>query len=392
MNIPRTLGPYAVEGQIGSGGMATVLAGRHRYLDRLVALKVRRRTEDEQEGLMADRFRLGAFMQARLEHEQIARVFDYLESSKLQVIVMEYLGGGSIEDHLSSRQGPLGIDESLCICIKAAEGLEYAHEQGVVHRDIKPGNIMLFDDEVPDSVRLTDFGVAKNVGHNHNLTMAGANVGTLWYMPPEQFNNEAPTPLVDVYALGATLYEMITGHIPFRAAQHAELFRRFLDGEPPPDIRERNPEVPESLAQVVLWALALEADQRLPTSQAFAGLLRAVAASRGRFADVHPIIARGRARLSAAEMLLEQLPEAARADVQAGLRRLDHRVALPAEIGGTQAMPVVDDSDELTGMTLPPDAFAALNSDLLIGQDTAPPYDEEDEDRTMIMDVPVEDE
>ncbi|MFN3202213.1 MAG: serine/threonine-protein kinase [Bradymonadia bacterium] len=389
MSIPSALGPYAVEDQIGVGGMAQVLSGRHRYLDRLVALKMRLRTSDEQEGLMADRFRLGAFMQARLEHPNIARVFDYLESPEHQVIVMEFLGGGSIEDHLTRQQGALPVGDCVRIAIKAAEALQYAHEQGVVHRDIKPGNLMLLDDEDAETLRVTDFGVAKRVGHNHNLTLVGANVGTLWYMPPEQFNSEAPTPAVDVYGLGATLYEMLTGHIPFRAAEHAELFRRFLDGEPPPSIQGRSPDVPDDLVAVVLWAIELEAANRLPSAQAFAGLLLAVAARLDLLPRAHPAIADARARMKTAADAAEQIQGVAREELFQGLERVGHWLGMVPSI--THESPRVDaEEDDMGALTLPPSAFAHLEEALSV-QDTAPPYDD-DEDRTVIMDFHLDED
>ncbi len=275
--FPRLIGPYAVERIVGGGGMATVLLARHRLLGRMVAVKMRRREDGPDEALLAERFRHGAALQAELDHPHVARVFDYLESPQFQAIVLEYLPGGSIEDALRAMGGPLPVDRAVDIGIRAADAMAYAHEKGVVHRDIKPGNVMLVDGEDTTTTRITDFGVAKALERSPDLTVAGANVGTLWYMPPEQFNHERPTPLVDVYALGATLYEMLTGHIPFAAPDTAEIFRRFLDRVPPPAIEGRNPQVPPALAHVVEMALALDPAERVPSAASLALLLRAVA-------------------------------------------------------------------------------------------------------------------
>lgn len=256
--------------------MGLVVEARHRQLKRRVALKLRHRDQGGDERLLAERFRRGAVMQAGLDHSHIVIILDYIELPDLQAIVMEFLAGGTVEERVRDG-GLMPVADVVEVGIRAADALSYAHAEGVVHRDIKPGNLIFHDADDPGSVRLTDFGVARDLGRRSELTVAGANVGTLWYMPPEQFNNEAPTPQVDVYALGATLYEMLTGQIPFARASHAEIFRRFLDKEPPPPILERNPRVPEPLIAVVESALALEREDRLPSAAAMSGLLRAVA-------------------------------------------------------------------------------------------------------------------
>jgi serine/threonine-protein kinase len=255
--------------------MGTVVGAVHSDLGRAVALKVRlRSTRGRDERLHEERFRLGARLQASLTHPQVAQVFDYFEDAAHQVMVLELLEGGSVET-LVEGERPLPVPDAVRIAVGAAGALAHAHARGVVHRDVKPGNLLLRSAGAPESVQVTDFGVARALASTSDLTVAGANVGTLWYMPPEQFNQDAPTPLVDVYALGATTYEMLTGRIPFREASHAELFRRFLDREPPPPIRERNPAVPLLLAAVVEQALWIEPAERVPTVEVFATWLRA---------------------------------------------------------------------------------------------------------------------
>ncbi|MCB9529842.1 MAG: serine/threonine-protein kinase [bacterium] len=279
--LPRFIGPYSVEGRLGTGGMGIVLYARHRLLGREVAVKIRHRGENQDEHLLAERFRQGAILQAELDHPHVARVYDYLESPMFQAIVMEYLPGGSLEDKLRSVDGPLPIPMAIDIGIRSADAMAYAHRRTVVHRDIKPANLMMVDADDPGSVRITDFGVAKALERSPDLTVAGANVGTLWYMPPEQFNHEKPTPLADVYSLGATIYEMLTGQIPFEAPDTSEIFRRFLDGVPPPPILGRNPFVPPTVAAVVETALALKPEARIPSAAVLALLLRAVAEGEG---------------------------------------------------------------------------------------------------------------
>ncbi|MEZ4473556.1 MAG: serine/threonine-protein kinase [bacterium] len=191
----------------------------------------------------------------------------------------KYLGGGCIADLLA--QGPVPVPSTVEMGIRVAEALHYAHLRGVVHRDIKPANIMLVDAERADTVRITDYGVAKTANRSPDLTVAGANVGTVWYMSPEQFNHEDPTPGFDIYSLGATLYELLTGTIPFAGKDTAEIFRRFLDGVPAPAITDRSPTVPPALATVVEAAMALDRHARVPTAAVLALLLRAVAEREG---------------------------------------------------------------------------------------------------------------
>ncbi len=378
--FPRSIGPYLVEGRLGNGGMGTVLLGQHRLIGRSVAIKVRRREDPgEEETLLAERFRQGAALQAELDHPHVARIHDYLESPLFQAIVMEYLPGGSIEDALRAVGGPLPVDFAVDIGIRAADAMAYAHRCGVIHRDIKPGNIMLVDPQDTITTRLTDFGVAKAPERSPDLTMAGANVGTLWYMPPEQFNHEKPTPLVDVYALGATLYEMLTGHIPFVSADHSEIFRRFLDGVPPPSIEGRNPAVPSSIARVVEMALALEPAQRVPSAASLALLLRAVAERE------HMAVDDGAAR--------RLLAQAGDAEVDALLVQVQH-AAGSRVADALHALRVRVETGTFTRIELTPGLIerpAALMSspihpadDLSMIEATRDDFDEDDDERTMV--------
>ncbi len=277
--LPNRIGPYAIEHVLDHGGTSAVLMGRHRWLDRAVAVKLRVRGHGEDEAVLAERFRLGAVLQAELDHPNIARVFDYIESPSHQALILEYLGGGSVEAALQG--GPLPVGEALTIAIHAALALEHSHARGVVHRDIKPGNLLYGDRSRPAEIRVNDYGVARSQHLSRSLSRPGANVGTMWYMPPEQFDGAAPTPLVDIYALGTTLYEMLCGQLPFDRVATAEIFRRFLDRVPPPPLRGRNPDVPPTIAAVVESTLALSASGRIPSAGTLAVVLRAVAEREG---------------------------------------------------------------------------------------------------------------
>lgn len=276
---PETIGPYRVEAAIGMGGMGEVLRAQHEALGRVVAIKLRARSRGGDELMLSERFRHTASLQGELDHPGITRVYDYIEQPGFQALVLEYLGGGSVADLVAG--GPASVAAAVEMGIRTAEALHFAHGRGVVHRDIKPANLMLVEADRPDTVRITDFGVAKTTDRSPHLTVVGANVGTVWYMSPEQFNHEDPTASFDVYSLGATLYEMLSGQIPFEGKDTAEIFARFLDGVPPPALVERNPRVPASLATVVEAAMALEPRQRVPTAAVLALLLRAVAEREG---------------------------------------------------------------------------------------------------------------
>jgi serine/threonine protein kinase len=190
-------------------------------------------------------------------------------------MALEFLGGGSVEELLVSESGRIPVPVALDIALRVSEAMAYAHRKGVIHRDIKPGNILFVNRDDLRSVRLSDFGVAKAPERSPDLTVVGANVGTLWYMPPEQLNHGNVDARSDVYAIGATLYEMLTGSIPFEKVETSEVFRRFLDGAPLPPIRKRNPSVPPSVATLVELMLALEVDRRIPSARALVTLLRA---------------------------------------------------------------------------------------------------------------------
>ena len=317
--------------------------------------------------------------------------------------------------------------EALENGVQASLALEHAHSRGVIHRDIKPGNLLLVDVNDPSEVHVSDFGVAKTIDRSPDLTMAGTNVGTLWYMPPEQFNNETPTPQVDIYSMGATLYEMFTGYIPYRSAQHAEIFRRFLDHEPPPPMRERNPSLPAELAEVVEMALALEPSERVPTAAAFSALLRAVAeqcqilvggGEQARAAE--------RARLDSAAALTERMSEPVRISLCESLARLHQEIGETVEVLGVTssvnrpaggvatfrsrmeadiqaALDSIDDDvdDDNTGpverhgesLTEALDSLEDVLDDDEILQAAYEEYEEavydDDEDRTIVMDTPM---
>ncbi|MGC6417300.1 MAG: serine/threonine-protein kinase [Bradymonadia bacterium] len=278
---PDHVGQYALGKRLGVGSMGIVHLAVHESLGRQAALKLRFKENHPSEELLSERFFQGAVLQAELNHQAIAQIHDYFETDTYQAIAIEYLAGGSLEDQLKATGRPIDVIDVVGTGLTLAAALRVAHAQGVVHRDIKPANILFARAGVPQTAKLCDFGVAKAPERSPDLTVVGANVGTIWYMPPEQFAKAELDGRADIYALGATLYEMLTGTIPFERVDTGEVFKRFLDGAPLPPIRSRNPMVPPALAAVVEACLTVDASQRMPSAVALYACLEAVLVTAG---------------------------------------------------------------------------------------------------------------
>lgn len=272
--VTATLGGrYLLEEPIGQGGMASVWRATDTVLGRHVAVKrLHRRFLDDPE--QAARFEREASVVARLTHPAVVKLLDRGEDEDGVFLVFELVEGEDLKARIA-RDGKLAPREAASVCAQIARGLEHAHGQGVVHRDITARNILL----TPDGhAKLADFGVAHEV-EAAGLTSTGAMVGTSEYLAPEQAQGDRVDGRADVYALGVVLYECLTGELPFTGAGPLAVAIRHLS-EPVPDPRSIAPAVPESLAAAVLTATAKDPDRRFPTAGAFADLLEAVAVGR----------------------------------------------------------------------------------------------------------------
>jgi WD40 repeat protein/tRNA A-37 threonylcarbamoyl transferase component Bud32 len=274
-NLPHVRG-YEILGVVGCGGMGIVYKARHRELRRTVALKMLRGaalTDPEFQG----RFQAEAEAVAQLQHPNIIQVFEVgtVESSAAvhsPFIALEFVEGGSLNKLTERPQAPRFVAE---LVEKLARAVESAHRIGVVHRDLKPANILLTADGEP---KIADFGLAKQLGSDRDaggrfFTMAGTVVGTPEYMAPEQARGDAPTPAVDIYALGVILYELLTGRVPFQAATPVETMNllRLKEAVPP---RQLAPNVPRDLETICLKCLEKEPGKRYATAGCLAEDLR----------------------------------------------------------------------------------------------------------------------
>ncbi|HYG62617.1 MAG TPA: serine/threonine-protein kinase, partial [Thermoanaerobaculia bacterium] len=262
--IGTTVSHYEILERLGSGGMGVVYKARDLTLDRLVALKflsAHRGGESDRR-----RFLREARAVSSLEHPNICTVYEVGEAGDGRLfIAMTLCEGEPLKEKLE--RGPLPPDEAVRLAAGIAAGLAAAHEKGIVHRDIKPGNVMVAPGSPPGSrVKLVDFGIAK-LAEETRLTRAGTVVGTAAYIAPEQFRGEAFDHRSDVWALGVLLYEMLTGQLPFDADLQHELVEAILRREPvPPSILASG--VPHELDRVVLRALAKRPADRYPDMKA----------------------------------------------------------------------------------------------------------------------------
>ncbi|HEY0778697.1 MAG TPA: serine/threonine-protein kinase [Gemmatirosa sp.] len=252
-------GRYAVEGRLGGGGMATVYRARHALLDTPLALKVLH-PHLARDPEMRTRFRREAESAARLQHPHVCPILDYATAGGVEggveFLVMPFFGGGSLAD-ATGHGKRIAPEHAAAVAAQAAQGLDYAHRRGVVHRDVKPDNV-LFDDE--GYAVVTDFGIASARFHAR-MTATGRAMGTPHYMSPEQAMGRVLDGRSDVYALGVVLYEALAGAPPFDAPDPYQVGFKHVHEAPVP-IEVAAPGVPPALAAIVMRTLAKNADER----------------------------------------------------------------------------------------------------------------------------------
>src|SRR4249919_4115168 len=248
-------GRYRLEAKLGSGGMSTVYLARDETLDRPVAVKVMHREMSEQPDQL-ERFRQEARAVAKLSHPNVVAVIDAGEDGGHPYIVFEYVEGETLKQRIA-RLGALDTQEAIAYAIEIARGLSIAHARNLVHRDIKPQNVLI-DDE--GRAKLTDFGISRQLEQD-GMTATGRVLGTTDYVAPEQAMGHGADPRSDIYSLGVVFYEMLIGQVPFHADSQVGVAMKHVNEELP-DVQQRRPEISAATALVVERATAKDPAER----------------------------------------------------------------------------------------------------------------------------------
>jgi serine/threonine-protein kinase len=265
-------GRYQLLGRLGVGGMANVFRARDLNLQREVAVKILREDFTDDPAFRVN-FLNEARAAANLTHPSIVTIYDFGHEGSRYYIVMELVDGTDLKSYIR-RKMILPIPEAINLMIQICAGVGYAHRAGLVHCDLKPQNILISPDRV---AKITDFGIARALTYVNPEEHTSIVWGSPQYFSPEQARGEMPTPSSDVYSLGVVLYEMVTGRLPFEAADSSLLAEQHIAAMPPPP-RSLNPVIPASLEQVLLKVLAKEPSARYRTADQFGRVLESVGA------------------------------------------------------------------------------------------------------------------
>jgi serine/threonine protein kinase len=273
--VGQNLGRYHVIEPLGQGGMAAVYKAFDTSLERNVAIKIIRgdKKEGTEQNDFLKRFQREAKALAQLDHPYILKVLDYGEQDGMPYLVMPFIQGGTLKDRLNR---PMPCRQAATLLAPVARALDYAHQRGIIHRDVKPANILISESGAP---LLSDFGIAKIIGggsESTQLTATGVGIGTPDYMAPEQWMGKADA-CTDIYSLGVVFFQMVTGRLPFTAETPAAVLIKHMQ-DPLPRPSDFVPDLPEAAEQVIFKALAKDPADRFESMGAFAGALERLAA------------------------------------------------------------------------------------------------------------------
>lgn len=250
--VGAIVGSYKIISKLGEGGMGVVYKALDLKLERFVALKILN-AQTSQSAQFIERFKREARNQAKLNHPNIIPVYGFIDEQGYLGIAMEYVDGETLEQ-IIDRKGSLELGETLDILQQILRGVGYAHQKGFIHRDIKPSNVMMDSDGV---AKIMDFGISKSI-YEKGITKTGTKIGTLLYMSPEQINAEEPTRQSDIYSIGITFYEMLSGITPYESGTEFEIMQGHLK-KPAPKLAATIPGLPPMVDKII--AKALEKDQ-----------------------------------------------------------------------------------------------------------------------------------
>jgi serine/threonine-protein kinase len=279
----QRVGPYAIQALLGTGGMGAVYRAQDMRLGRAVAIKV----IDVSSGggpRFAARFQREAQALARLDHPNILPLWDVGQAGSLLYLVTPVVEGGSLRQLRLRLGGSVPPPQALGLAIQVADALQHAHERGIIHRDVKPGNLLLHPD---GRVMLADFGIARSLSDHPEISASDLAVGTPHYIAPEQALGDQVDGRADIYSLGAVLYELLSGRPPYSAESTTRVLVQMLEGSPPP-LLQVNPALSSAVQAVVMRALASQPDERYPTAGALAADLRTLLALGVLFAGQPP--------------------------------------------------------------------------------------------------------
>lgn len=260
-------GQYKIVKELGAGGMGSIFYGVHMLTEQPVAIKMLHPSLVNDE-VVRKRFLSEASVLARMEHPNIVQWKNSIEDETGLYLIMQYVEGDNVENRLE-KHGQVPLEDAIIFAIQTLAGLECVHSKGVVHRDLKPSNILLTQD---DQVKLADFGIARLTGTNR-FTKAGMTIGTFFYMSPEQIMGHDSDHRADVYSMGITLYEMLTGQIPFQGETEFDVCKQHLES-PLPSIRKKASHLPKKLDAILSKATAKKPDDRFQSAAEFAAALQ----------------------------------------------------------------------------------------------------------------------